>query len=263
MRHVPERPLDPLPSIKIKLSALIVGAVATTVFVFWFLLRILGLWPSVSGIAAAVVALVLVRFVAAWPHHPVARDGRGHARHGPGRLLPARHRHVTRRDRGPRPFVQPHGGGAGRDRPRASRSRRQREPRAAHPAHRAAGDAREHHRRRRHRGSRDAPHDAGPGRAARASGRAAPRPLPARGGHRPARPPRLRGRASARARGAGAEAPRTRGRDRDERGRARPRGGRRSRARPPGGGEPAGERGTPLARGRRGRGARRAAARRG
>ena len=64
MRHVPERPLDPLPSIKIKLSALIVGAVATTVFVFWFLLRILGLWPSVSGIAAAIVALVLVRFVA-------------------------------------------------------------------------------------------------------------------------------------------------------------------------------------------------------
>jgi signal transduction histidine kinase len=61
---MPERPLDPLPSIKIKLSALIVGAVATTVFVFWFLLRILGLWPSVSGIAAAIVALVLVRFVA-------------------------------------------------------------------------------------------------------------------------------------------------------------------------------------------------------
>jgi signal transduction histidine kinase len=61
---MPERPLDPLPSIKIKLSALIVGAVGITVFVFWFLLRILGLWPSVSGIAAAVVALVLVRFLA-------------------------------------------------------------------------------------------------------------------------------------------------------------------------------------------------------
>ncbi len=64
MKHMPERPLDPLPSIKIKLSALIVGAVSITVFVFWFALRILGLWPSVSGIAAAVVALVLVRFVA-------------------------------------------------------------------------------------------------------------------------------------------------------------------------------------------------------
>jgi signal transduction histidine kinase len=61
---MPERPLDPLPSIKIKLSALIVGAVGITVFVFWFFVRILGVWPSVSGIIAAIVALVLVRFVA-------------------------------------------------------------------------------------------------------------------------------------------------------------------------------------------------------
>lgn len=64
MKRVPERPLDPLPSIKIKLSALIVGAVGITVFVFWFGVRILGLWPSVSGVAAAIVALVLVRFLA-------------------------------------------------------------------------------------------------------------------------------------------------------------------------------------------------------
>lgn len=64
MRHIPDRPLDPLPSIKIKLSALIVGAVGITVFVFWFGVRILGLWASASGIAAAIVALVLVRFVA-------------------------------------------------------------------------------------------------------------------------------------------------------------------------------------------------------
>ena len=64
MKHMPERPLDPLPSIKIKLSALIVGAVGITVFVFWFALRIVGLWPSVSGILAAIVALVLVRFLA-------------------------------------------------------------------------------------------------------------------------------------------------------------------------------------------------------
>jgi signal transduction histidine kinase len=61
---MPDRPLDPLPSIKIKLSALIVGAVGITVFVFWFGVRILKLWPSAAGIAAAVVALVLVRFVA-------------------------------------------------------------------------------------------------------------------------------------------------------------------------------------------------------
>ena len=64
MRHLPDRPLDPLPSIKIKLSALIVGAVGVTVFVFWFGVRVLGLWASTSGVAAAVVALVLVRFMA-------------------------------------------------------------------------------------------------------------------------------------------------------------------------------------------------------
>jgi signal transduction histidine kinase len=64
MKRVPERPLDPLPSIKIKLSALIVGAVGITVFVFWFGVRILGLWPSVSGVFAAIVALLFVRFLA-------------------------------------------------------------------------------------------------------------------------------------------------------------------------------------------------------
>ena len=64
MKRVPERPLDPLPSIKIKLSALIVGAVGITVFVFWFGVRILKLWPSASGIAAAIVALLFVRFLA-------------------------------------------------------------------------------------------------------------------------------------------------------------------------------------------------------
>jgi signal transduction histidine kinase len=64
VKRVPERPLDPLPSIKIKLSALIVGAVGVTVFVFWFGVRIIGLWPSISGIFAAIVALVCVWFVA-------------------------------------------------------------------------------------------------------------------------------------------------------------------------------------------------------
>jgi signal transduction histidine kinase len=62
--HVPERPLDQLTSVKVKLGSLIVGAVGITVFVFWFGVRILHVWPSVSGILAAVVALVLVRFLA-------------------------------------------------------------------------------------------------------------------------------------------------------------------------------------------------------
>jgi signal transduction histidine kinase len=62
--HVPERPLDQLTSVKVKLGSLIVGAVGITVFVFWFGVRILEVWPSVSGVLAAVVALVLVRFLA-------------------------------------------------------------------------------------------------------------------------------------------------------------------------------------------------------
>jgi signal transduction histidine kinase len=62
--HVPDRPLDQLTSIKVKLASLIVGAVAITVFVFWFGIRIVHLWPSVAGILAAVVALVFVRRLA-------------------------------------------------------------------------------------------------------------------------------------------------------------------------------------------------------
>ena len=63
-------------------------------------------------------------------------------------------------------------------------------PRAAHADHRAAGGAREPRRRRRRARSRDVPHDARPGRAARPAGQAAARPLPARVGRGPARPHR-------------------------------------------------------------------------
>lgn len=64
MRRVPERPLDPLPSIKVKLGALIGGAVLITVLVFWVGVKMLGLWPSVAGVIAALVALGCVRFLA-------------------------------------------------------------------------------------------------------------------------------------------------------------------------------------------------------
>ncbi len=57
------RPLDPVPSIKIKLGALIFAAVAVTVMVFWAGVK-LGVWPSVSGVIAAAVALLMVRFLA-------------------------------------------------------------------------------------------------------------------------------------------------------------------------------------------------------
>lgn len=62
--HVPDRPLDALTSIKVKLGLLFVGAVGTTVFVFWFGVRILHVWPSVAGIAAAATALLMVRRLA-------------------------------------------------------------------------------------------------------------------------------------------------------------------------------------------------------
>ena len=57
------RPLDDVPSIKLKLGFVIAAAVAVTVFVFWVGLK-LGLWPSVSGVLAAVVAMLMVRFLA-------------------------------------------------------------------------------------------------------------------------------------------------------------------------------------------------------
>jgi signal transduction histidine kinase len=55
-------PLDDFPSIKLKLGFVIAAAVAVTVFVFWVGLK-LGLWPSVSGVIAAMVAMVLVWFL--------------------------------------------------------------------------------------------------------------------------------------------------------------------------------------------------------
>src|SRR5680860_1174556 len=57
------RPLDPVPSLKFKLGALLFAAVGVTVFVFWVAVH-LGLWPSVSGVIAAIVALTMVRVLA-------------------------------------------------------------------------------------------------------------------------------------------------------------------------------------------------------
>jgi len=57
------RPLDRISSIKLKLGALVVVAVAITVVVFWGGIK-LGVWPSVSGVLAGVIALVLARILA-------------------------------------------------------------------------------------------------------------------------------------------------------------------------------------------------------
>lgn len=63
LRRPPERPLDQIPSIKLKLGAVIFAAVAMTVVVFWAGVRI-GLWPSVSGVIAGTLALAMVWFLA-------------------------------------------------------------------------------------------------------------------------------------------------------------------------------------------------------
>jgi len=57
--HPPERPLDPLPTLKLKLTVVILAAVAVTVVVFWAGIR-LGVWPSLAGVVAGLVALAVV-----------------------------------------------------------------------------------------------------------------------------------------------------------------------------------------------------------
>ena len=59
----PRRPLDTVPSLKIKLGAVIFAAVVVTVVVFWACIKV-GVWPSISGILAGALALVMVRFLA-------------------------------------------------------------------------------------------------------------------------------------------------------------------------------------------------------
>jgi signal transduction histidine kinase len=58
----PERPLDPLPSLKLKLSIVILAAVAVTVVVFWAGVR-LGMWPSLAGVIAGIISLIVVFFL--------------------------------------------------------------------------------------------------------------------------------------------------------------------------------------------------------
>ncbi len=68
--HPPERPLDPLPTLKLKLSVVILAAVAVTVVVFYIGVHI-RLWPSVAGVLAGLVALGVVWVLARGLTHPV------------------------------------------------------------------------------------------------------------------------------------------------------------------------------------------------
>src|SRR5581483_6649250 len=63
MRRPPDRPLEWLPTLKLKASVVILAAVAVTVVVFWAGVR-LGVWPSISGIVASAFALTVVYFLA-------------------------------------------------------------------------------------------------------------------------------------------------------------------------------------------------------
>jgi signal transduction histidine kinase len=63
VRRPPERPLEALPTLKLKLGVVILAAVAVTVVVFWAGVH-LGLWPSLAGIVAGVLALGVVSFLA-------------------------------------------------------------------------------------------------------------------------------------------------------------------------------------------------------
>src|SRR4029077_1053520 len=59
VRRPPERPLDPVPSLKVKLSIVILAAVAVTVIVFFIGIKV-GIWPSIAGVLAGLVALAVV-----------------------------------------------------------------------------------------------------------------------------------------------------------------------------------------------------------
>jgi signal transduction histidine kinase len=64
------RPLNPVPSIKLKLGFVIAAAVGVTIFVFWVGIK-LGVWPSVAGAVAGLVAMGLVWFLSRGMTSPV------------------------------------------------------------------------------------------------------------------------------------------------------------------------------------------------
>jgi signal transduction histidine kinase len=59
VRRPPDRPLERLPTLKLKASVVILAAVGVTVIVFWALVKI-GVYPSISGIIAGGLALSVV-----------------------------------------------------------------------------------------------------------------------------------------------------------------------------------------------------------
>ena len=193
--RTPERPLDPLPTLKLKISVIILAAVAVTVGVFFVGLKV-GLWPSVAGVLVGAR-----RARASCGSSPAAsprRCGRWspRPRRWPAATSPRRVTAISHDEIGTlaRAFNQMAAELAETDRLRrdlvANVSHELRTPITALQAVLenlvdGVGRAR----------SRDAAHDARAGRTARPARAAAARPLPARVGHAAARPqPRSRSR---------------------------------------------------------------------
>ncbi|MFM7616752.1 MAG: ATP-binding protein [Actinomycetes bacterium] len=63
LRTVPERPLDPVPTLKFKFATLLLAAVGVTLVVFWAATQV-GVRPSVSAVLAGTTAIFCVRFLA-------------------------------------------------------------------------------------------------------------------------------------------------------------------------------------------------------
>ena len=192
--HVPDRPLDAVTSIKVKLATLIVGAVGITVFVFWFCIRILHIWPSAAGIIAGAVALLMVSRLARGmtsPLREMATATQAMAKGDYSQIVTATsHDEVGRLAAA---FNQMAAELAETDRVRrdlvANVSHELRTPLTSLQA--TLGEP---HRRRRAGRSPHAADDVASGRAARAVGHPVARPLPAGGRHGPPRSPSVRGR---------------------------------------------------------------------
>ena len=201
------RPLAPIPSIKLKLGFIIAVAVAVTVFVFWVGIKI-GVWPSVSGVIAALVAMVMVRYLSRGMTSPLREMAAAADAMAKGDYS----RRVTDTSRDEVGALARAFNGMAAELAETDRMRRDLVANVSHEL-RTPITALQAQLENLVDGVADPDpetllHDARPGRAPRPPGQAAPRPLAARVRRGAARAVGVRGRATARARGARAEAAR-------------------------------------------------------
>ena len=170
------RPLDRIPSLKLKLGLVIVAAVFVTAFLAVVAANTqLPVW--LGGVLAVAAALLMVQFLARGMTAPLRAMAAAATAMAAGRY--DRRVETDSRDEVGElaEAFNRDGRGARRRRHRAARADRQRVARAAHADQRAARGAREHRRRGRARRAGDAAHDAGPGRPARPARVPAARPV--------------------------------------------------------------------------------------